>query len=76
MRFAVIKCINGSFSVDSEFTDINKALVKFHDVCKNLWNASDVLDATVKVVDNTFAEYHTEYITHEAPQPQTKEVAE
>lgn len=66
MRFSVLKCINGNFSVDSEFTDISKALVKFHDVCKNLWNASDVLDATVKVVDSNLNQYHvySEHITH------------
>lgn len=66
MKYSVLKCINGNFFVDSEFTDVEKAIVKFHDVCKNLWNASDVISATVKVVDSNLENYfnYIEHITH------------
>lgn len=51
MRYGIIKNINGAFTVDSEFTDLEKAKVKYHDVCKNLWNAKDVIKATVCIFD-------------------------
>ncbi|MCQ2969888.1 MAG: hypothetical protein MJ191_07275, partial [Clostridium sp.] len=67
MGYGIIKNINGAFTVDSEFTDLDKAKVKFHDVCKNLWNASDVLEATVVLVNDKMATIgnYSEYITHE-----------
>ena len=61
MKFAVIQCVNGNFTVVSEHGEnYQAAIVKFHDVCKNLWNAKDVERATVMIVDsnlNCYAGY-------------------
>lgn len=69
MKYAIIKNINGAFTVDSEWTDKSKAKVQYHGVCKNLWNASDVLKATVCIVDENMniIDGYIEQITHEAP---------
>lgn len=48
MKFAVLKCINGNFTVHAEgFTDLGKAKVSFHGLCQTLWNADDVITASV-----------------------------
>lgn len=69
MKYAVIKCVNGSYSIDSEgFTSLDQAIVKFHAVCETLWNASDVEKASVMIVDEkleTYPQYH-EFIKYTA----------
>lgn len=55
MKFAVIKCINGNFSVHAEgFTDLAKAKVSYHGLCQMLWNADDVITASVVIVNENF----------------------
>ncbi len=66
-KFAVVEDVNGAFVVKSEHDDPQSACVAFHDRCKILWNASDVIKATVKVFDedlNVF-EGKSEVITHD-----------
>lgn len=62
MKFAVLKCINGNFTVHAEgFTDLGKAKVSFHGLCQTLWNADDVITASVIIVNENFYEvtgYH------------------
>jgi len=54
-KFAVIKCINGNFSIHAEgFTDLAKAKVSFHGLCQMLWNADDVQTAAVIIVNENF----------------------
>jgi hypothetical protein len=61
-KFAVIKCINGNFSIHAEgFTDLATAKVSFHGLCQMLWNADDVQTASVIIVNENFYEvtgYH------------------
>ena len=67
MKYALIQCVNGSFSVVSEHgTNLQAAKVAFHDRCKVLWNSADVITATVKIVDEnlTCVENYVETITH------------
>lgn len=67
MKYAIIKVINGNYSIHSEgITDVNSAKVQFHDLCKTLWNASDVLKATVIIADENLdaVEGYKEVITH------------
>lgn len=66
MKYAVIQCVNGNFSVVSEWSDLDKAKVNYHSVCTNLWNAQDVVAASVAIVDeNLFAlEKYKEFISH------------
>lgn len=73
MKYAIIKCSNGAFAIESEWSDITKAKVQFHTVCRTLWNASDVLTAKVMIVDEQLncVEGYREYIFHEpAPEPE------
>jgi len=68
MKYALIQCVNGNFSIVSEHgEDLQAARVAFHDRCKILWNATDVIDAWVAIVDSnlTFVDGRTEHITHE-----------
>lgn len=62
MKFAIIKCVNGNFSVHAEgFTSLAKAKVSFHGLCQTLWNAEDVITASVVIIDENFHEvtgYH------------------
>ena len=67
MKYAVIKVVNGNYFIDSEgYTSLDSAKVKFHDVCKTLWNSSDVQSAEVKIMDENLdnVEGYKDYITH------------
>ena len=69
MKYAIVKCINGNFSVHAEgFPDVDSAKVGFHQLSATLWNASDVVTATVKIVDEQLdcAGGYREFITHPA----------
>ena len=72
MKYAIVKCINGAFTVDTEHGTLNAAKVRFHAVCQTLWNAPDVLTAKVMIVDEQLncVEGYREYIFHETePEP-------
>jgi hypothetical protein len=71
MKYAIIKVINGNYSVHAEgFTELASAKTNFHGLCQTLWNASDVITAEVMIVDENLdcVEGYKEFITHE-PQP-------
>jgi len=68
MKYAIIKCINGSYSIHAEgFTNVSAALVNYHGLCQTLWNAPDVITAHVAIVDEQLnvVEGYREYIHHE-----------
>lgn len=68
MTYAIIKCINGSYTVHAEgFTDLAAAKVSYHGLCQTLWNAPDVITAHVMIADEQFdvVEGYKEYIHHE-----------
>lgn len=68
MMYAIIKCINGSYFIDSEgITDISKAKTRFHGVCQTLWNAADVKSAFVEIVNEQLdtVEGYKDFIHHE-----------
>jgi hypothetical protein len=67
MKYAIVKTINGDYFIDSEgFTDVDKAKVKFHGVCQALWNAEDVVTASVAIVDENLdvVQGYKEFISH------------
>ena len=71
MIYAIIKCINGNYAVHAEgIADLNSAKVQFHGLCQTLWNAPDVVTATVKIVDEGLesVDFYKEIITHEQPE--------
>ena len=66
MKYYVIKSVNGIVSIVSEWTDADKAKVDYHDACKTLWNAPDVIDGCVAIIDSQLyvVEDYKEYISH------------
>lgn len=80
MKYAIIKVINGSYSVHAEgITDIGAAKVQFHGLCQTLWNAPDVATAYVMIADEQLdaVEGFKEFIHHDvvtpAPEPEVQE---
>ena len=73
MKYAIVKCTNGNFSVHAEgFTNLSNAKVAYHGLCQTLWNASDVVTASVAIVDEHFSivEPYREYISHPEEVPE------
>lgn len=67
MKYAVLKVVNGNYSVHAEgITDVNSAKVTFHGLCQSLWNAPDVETACVMVADENFGvvQGYIENISH------------
>lgn len=73
MKYAVIKVVNGNYEVYSEgFTTPESAKVSFHELCQILWNAPDVITASVAIVDENLdvldgENGYKEFIKHDAP---------
>lgn len=81
MKYAIIKCINGNYTVHAEgITYLSAAKTQFHGLCQTLWNAPDVLSAHVAIVNEQLdvVEGYKEFIHHEqvAQTPQTEETTE
>ena len=58
MKYAVVQCSNGAFSIVAEgFTDPEKAIPTFADKMKAFHNATDVDYAYVAIVDQNFNVY-------------------
>lgn len=74
MKYAIIKCVNGNYSVHAEgITEVSSAKTTFHGLCQMLWNAPDVITATVKIIDENLdnVEGYRDFITH--PVEETEE---
>ena len=68
MKYALVKVINGSYSIHAEgFTELAGAKFNFHGLCQTLWNAPDVITAEVMIVDENLdcVEGYKEFIHHE-----------
>ena len=69
MKYAVIKVVNGTYSIHAEgFTTAEAAKVTYHGLCQTLWNAPDVLTAHVMIADEQLdaVDGYKEFIHHEA----------
>lgn len=67
MKYAVIKCINGSYAIHAEgITELSSAKTNFHGLCQTLWDAPDVITAEVMIVDENLdcVEGYREFISH------------
>jgi len=76
-KYAVVQCSNGGFRIISEHgTDLQAARVAFHDRCKILWNAPDVIEARVGILDSnlTYVDGHIEAVSHPVAVEETEEV--
>lgn len=68
MKYAIIDCVNGVYVVRAEgITDLASAKSQWHDRCKILWNAPDVLTAYVMIADEQLdaVDGCKEFIHHE-----------
>ena len=68
MKYAIVKVINGNYFVHAEgIIAIEKAKTMFHGLCQTLWNATDVENAYVMIVDEQLdiVEGYKEFIHHE-----------
>lgn len=69
MKYAIIQCVNGNYSVYAEgITTIEAAKVQFHGLCQTLWNAPDVITAHVMIADEQLdpVEGYKEYVHRNA----------
>lgn len=64
MQYAIIKVVNGSFAVEVETNDEKQANVNFHQLCTTLWNAEDVTQAFVAIVNQQLSVLKSETIYH------------
>ena len=67
MKYAIIKVINGNYAIHAEgITSLASAKTQFHGLCQTLWNAPDVISATVIIADENLdcVEGYKEFITH------------
>ena len=76
MKYAIVKVINGNYFIHAEgITDLASAKTQFHGLCQTLWNAPDVLSATVKIVDENldcvegYKEFISSLISHSLIEP-------
>lgn len=66
-KYAIIKVVNGNCFIHAENIDtIEAAKTNFHGLCQTLWNAPDVTDAAVIIVDEklNIVEGYKEIIHH------------
>lgn len=69
MKYAIVECVNGIYFIRAEgITALESAKVQFHDRCKILWSAQDVITAHVMIADENLdaVEGYKEFIHHEA----------
>lgn len=73
MKYYVIYVTNGVLQIDkiTEWSDLDKAKSKFHDICKTLWATKDVETASVKIFDSQLdvVDGYKEFIDHREPEP-------
>ena len=72
-RYYILQSSNGNVSIVSEWDDLTKAIVAFHDRCKVLWNAQDVIDGYVEIVysmDLNVVSGYKEHISHAQDEPE------
>ena len=74
MKYAIISVVNGNWKIDVETENLQQARVNYHDRCKTLWNAPDVVTAYVYLVDPTLNKIYSEAVYHNTePEENTEE---
>lgn len=68
MKFAVIQCANGNFTIVSEWENKEGAIKAYHGLCQALWNDASVITGCVIIVDEYLnkVDDYKEFITHSA----------
>lgn len=73
MKYAIVKVVNGNYAIHAEgITDVTNAKTQFHGLCQTLWNAPDVITASVMITDENFdvVEGYKEFISHAVAEPE------
>lgn len=76
MKYSVIQNVNGNNSVEAEGLEKQGAIVRFCQICANLWNSADVYNAEVGIYDDKLnlldCEYglYKQHIEHPTPEPE------
>lgn len=69
MKYAIIECVNGNYVIREEgIMSLETTKSHYHDRCKILWNAPDVITAHVMIADEQLnvVEGYKEFIHHES----------
>lgn len=76
MKYAIVKVTDGNYNIDSEgYTNINNAIVQFHNLCAALWNDPSTTEACVMIVDTNLdvvggaSGGYKEFISKAQPEP-------
>lgn len=67
MKYAVIQCANGNYTVASEWSDKEGAIKAYHGLCQSIWNDPGTNTACVAIFDENFdiLPNYREYIRNE-----------
>ena len=67
-KYSTIKCVNGNFAINTETSNLTQAIIQFHDLARQLWNAPDVKTAKIAIMDEqlNIIDRYVEYIYHES----------
>lgn len=71
-KYYIVQSSNGIMTIVSEWSDLNAAIVAYHDRCKALWNAQDVIEGIVQLVYSAnlaVVDRYSERISHAQPEP-------
>lgn len=71
-KYYIIQSSNGTVTIESEWDDLTKAIVAFHDKCKILWNAPDVIEGYVGIFYSAglgVVDGYMEHISHSQNEP-------
>lgn len=74
MKYYVIYVANGNLAIDNitEFTSLESAKAKFHDVCKLMWSDASVESAYVSIIDTQLDTVMKEGVIKAQPDRQSK----
>lgn len=69
MKYAVIQCANGNFTISSEWSSVEGAIKAYHGLCQALWNDPGTITACVMIVNENFdmLSGYKEYISKATP---------
>lgn len=78
MKYSVVKVVNGNYAIVAEYSVLQSAIVGFHNNCMTHWNAADVYDATIAILDENLdvVNGYKEHIYHERPEETVEETTE
>ena len=71
-KYYILQVSNGVLTIASEWDDINKAIVAFHQKCATFWNTPSVIEGIVEIVysaDLNVVGGYREVITHPVEEP-------